>query len=242
MSLLILCLQMICCYMPYRWSNHTSDTKWIQVPLCVHIQNTSRDLCRRLPWTVLWTFSRNYSVSIFVCRVFCWQYGLDFLKHLLVSDIAMKAVVSYSLESFWQDVLNHPTDKFVYRNCFMLNSSAFMVVIPVANFFSSVSFDASNRNWRRDNILCQVFFYTFASWRDFTLLDICHKSVRKLLPGFVNIGLYLRGKGADELLEISTNETAIFYVKYCTGCMKSDASYFQVWHLLNWVIMCRWGL
>ena len=75
---------------------------------------------------------------------------------LLVTYIAVESVISDSVKSFWQDVLNHPSHELECRKGFMLDLSCFVVPIPVADRFAVIAFDSSYRDGRRDDIFCQV--------------------------------------------------------------------------------------
>ena len=78
----------------------------------------------------------------------------------------------------------------------MLDNSGFMVVVPVADFFSVVIFDASDGNRRGDDILGQVFCDTFASWRNVPLLDM-PQILPDTLSKLCQYPISTAGKGAD---------------------------------------------
>lgn len=63
--------------------------------------------------------------------------GKDFSKifsGLFIAYIAMKPVVSDSLETLWQDMLDHASDEFEDGQPFMFDLFGFMVMIPVLPF------------------------------------------------------------------------------------------------------------
>ena len=106
---------------------------------------------------------------------------------LLVTHIAVESVISDSMKSFGQDVLNHPSDELEYRECFMLNLSCLVVAVPVADGLSIVGFNSSNRDRRRDDILCQVVCQSLSSGWHISGLKVRNEPFGVILPCTVNV-------------------------------------------------------
>jgi hypothetical protein len=68
----------------------------------------------------------------------------------------VQSIITDSLESFWQNVLNHSSDELECVKVLVFDLSCFVVTIPVADGFSVISFNSANRDRGRNNILCQV--------------------------------------------------------------------------------------
>ena len=75
---------------------------------------------------------------------------------LLITHIAVESVISDSLKSFGQYMLNHPSDESQDWEGFVFNLSSFVIAIPVANGLTIVGFNSANGDRRGDNILCQI--------------------------------------------------------------------------------------
>ena len=108
-------------------------------------------------------------------------------SHLLVTYIAVESAIPDSVKSFWQDVLNHPSQELECREGFMLNLSCFMVAIPVADRFAVIVFDPSYRDRWRDDILCQVLCQSLSAGGDLSGLKVSHKALGVFLPCPVNV-------------------------------------------------------
>ena len=67
---------------------------------------------------------------------------------ILITDIAMQAVIANALEALWEDVLNHPADKTKDREGGIFDLSGTMVSVPVPNSFSVIALNASDRDGR----------------------------------------------------------------------------------------------
>ena len=106
---------------------------------------------------------------------------------ILITHIAMESVISDSVKSFGQDVLNHPSDELAYRECFMFNLSCLVVAVPVADGLSIVGFNSSNRDRRRDDILCQVVCQSLSSGWHLSGLKVRNKPFGVILPCTVNV-------------------------------------------------------
>jgi len=132
-------------------------------------------------------FSRQHSVASWVIGHICRYNIRQLFSDLFVTYISMQSVITDSVKSFWQNVLNHPSDELEYRECFVFNLPCFMVMVPVADRFAIIPFNPFYGNRRRDNILCQVFGQSFTSWRYFTRLEESDKALGIVSPGSVDI-------------------------------------------------------
>src|SRR5680860_1643535 len=94
----------------------------------------------------------------------------------------METIISNSLKTFRQYVLNHSSEESESREGLMFNLSCFMVTVPVADRIAIIPFNPFYRNRRRDNILRKVFGQSFTSWRHFTGLEESHKAFRIIFP------------------------------------------------------------
>lgn len=123
----------------------------------------------------------------------------DVFSALAVTNIAVKSVITNSLESLWQDVLYHSSDELYGREGFMLDLARFMVVIPVADGFTIIFFDSAYRDRRRDDVLCQIFGQSFSTGRHVTRLQKSDKALGIICPCFVDI--FLDGRIVNLFLE-----------------------------------------
>ena len=108
-------------------------------------------------------------------------------SHLLVTDIAVQSIITDSLKSFWQNVLNHSSHELECREAFMLDLSCFMVSIPVADSLSVVSFNPANRDRRRNDILCQILSQPLSTWGYLSGLKESDKAFGIISPGSVDV-------------------------------------------------------
>ena len=114
------------------------------------------------------------------------DFGKAF-SHLLVTDIAVQSIITDSLESFWQNVLNHSSDELECREGFMFDLSCFVVTIPVSDGFSVISFNSANRDRGRNNILCQVLSQPLSAGWHIAGLKKGDKAFGVIFPCPVNI-------------------------------------------------------
>ena len=113
-----------------------------------------------------------------ICKLF---------SNFLVSHIAVQSIITDSVKSLWQNVLNHTSDESEYRKGFVFNLSCFVVTIPVADRFAVISFNSANRNRRRNNIFCQVFSQSLSSWWYIAGLKESDKAFGIIFPCPVNV-------------------------------------------------------
>ena len=106
---------------------------------------------------------------------------------LLVSHIAVQSVITDSVKSLRQNVLNHTSDELKGRQSFVFNLSCFVVTIPVADRFAVISFNSANRNRRRNNIFCQVFSQSLSSGWYIAGLKESNKAFGIIFPCPVNV-------------------------------------------------------
>ena len=130
-----------------------------------------------------------------------WQYiissgvvgdvrGKDFSKifsGLFVAYIAMKPVVSDSLETLWQDMLDHASDEFEDGQPFMFDLFGFMVMIPVSDELSIIAFDTADRDRRRDDIFRQVVSQPLSARRHISFRQKGNKAFWVFFPGSIDV-------------------------------------------------------
>ncbi len=122
-------------------------------------------------------------VGVYISRN---DFGKAF-SHLLVTDIAVQSIITDSLESFWQNVLNHSSDELECREGFMFDLSCFVVTIPVSDGFSVISFNSANRDRGRNNILCQVLSQPLSAGWYFSGLKKGDKAFGIISPSLVDV-------------------------------------------------------
>ena len=117
-----------------------------------------------------------------------WRYNVcEVLSHLLVTDIAVKPVITNSLKALWQDVLYHSPDELEGRKGFMLDLSGFVITIPVVDGLAVIAFDPPYRDRRRDNILCQVLCQSLSARGHLSILEKSDKALRIFSPSLVDV-------------------------------------------------------
>ena len=105
---------------------------------------------------------------------------------LLIAHIAVESVISDSLKSFGQYMLNHPSDESQDWEGFVFNLSSFVIAIPVANGLTIVGFNSANGDRRRDNILCQIVCQPLSARWYFSRLKVSDESFGVIVPCAVN--------------------------------------------------------
>jgi len=96
--------------------------------------------------TLLKRFRRQHSVASGISGYISRDDLDKAFSHLLVSNIAVESVITDSVKSLWQNVLNHPSDESEDREGFVFNLSCFVVTVPVADGFTVISFNPANRD------------------------------------------------------------------------------------------------
>ena len=110
----------------------------------------------------------------------------------LVTHIAVESVITDSLETFWQDVLDHSSHELEFREGFMLDLFCFVVLIPVADRFAVIVFDSSYRDGGRNDIFRQVLSQSLSAGRNFSRLKECYKAFGILFPCSFNVLFHSR--------------------------------------------------
>ena len=130
---------------------------------------------------------RQYPVAIGIFRHIC-RYDIGQLfSHFLIPYISVQSVISDSMKSLWQNMLNHPSDELENRKCFMFNLSGFVVPIPETDCLAIIAFNPANRDGRRDNIFCQVLSQSLPARRHFSGLKESDKSLGVVFPCLDNL-------------------------------------------------------
>ena len=114
------------------------------------------------------------------------DFGKAF-SHLLVTYIAVKSVITDSVKSLWQDVLNHPSDESEDGEGYLFDLPCFVVTVPVADGFTVISFNSADRDRRRNNILCQVLSQPLSAGWYLSGLKKGDKTFGVIFPCPVNI-------------------------------------------------------
>ncbi len=108
-------------------------------------------------------------------------------SHLFVTYISVQAIITDSVKSLRQNVLNHTSDELEDRERFVFNLSCFMIPIPVADRFTVISFNSANRNRRRNNIFSQVFSQSLSSGWYIAGLKESNEALGIVSPGSVDV-------------------------------------------------------
>ncbi len=117
-----------------------------------------------------------------------WRYNIcKVFSDLLVTNIAMKSVITNSLKALWQDVLYHSPDELEDGKGFMLDLSGFVITIPVVDGLAVIAFDPPYRDRRRDNILCQVLCQPLSTRWYLSILEKSDKALGIFSPGLVDV-------------------------------------------------------
>ncbi len=106
---------------------------------------------------------------------------------LLITHIAVESVISDSLKSFGQYMLNHPSNESQDWEGFVFNLSSFMIAIPVANGLTIVGFNSANRDRWGDDILCQIVCQSLSARWHFSRLKVSDESFGVIVPCAVNV-------------------------------------------------------
>ena len=130
---------------------------------------------------------RQYSVSVGIFRHICRYDISQLFSHFFIPYVSVKTIISDSVKSLWQNVLNHPSNKSQDREGFVFNLPGFVVPIPVSDSLAIIPFNPANRDGRRDYIFCQVLSQPLSAGRYFSGLKESDKSLGVVFPGLVNI-------------------------------------------------------
>ena len=137
--------------------------------------------------TLLKRFRRQHSVPPgIIGHIGRYNIG-ELFSHFFVTYVSVQAVISNSLKTFWQYVLNHSSDELSSREGFMFNLFGFVIPIPVADRFAIITFNPSYRDWRRDDILCQILGQSLTSRWHLSWLKESDKTFGVIFPCPVDI-------------------------------------------------------
>jgi len=146
--------------------------------------------------SLLKRFGRQYTVAVGVFRQIGREDIGQLFSHLLIPYISVKAVISDSVKSLRQNMLNHPSDKCQGGQCFVFNLAGFMVSIPVSDRLAVIALDSANRDGGRYHVFGQVPSQSLSAGRDLAGLKEGDKSFGVIFPGMIN--LFFNGRiGAD---------------------------------------------
>jgi len=136
-------------------------------------------LCKRLWW--------QYIISSGVVRDVRGKDLGKILSGLFVAYIAMKPVISDSLKTLGQDMLDHASDEFQDGQPFMFDLLGFVVMIPVSDESAVIAFDTTDRDRRRDDIFRQVISKPLSTRRHISFGQKGNKAFWIFFPGSVDI-------------------------------------------------------
>jgi len=159
----------------------------LQRHLVITLWTKQRVFAEAIEETLLKRFGRQNPVASGV-RWCLGRYNIrKAFSHLLVTYISVKTVISDSVKSLWQDVLNHSSDESEGREGFMFDLSCFVVTVPVADSLTVISFNPANRDRRRDDILCQILSQPLSSRWYLSGLKESDKTFGIIFPCPVNV-------------------------------------------------------
>ena len=113
-------------------------------------------------------------------------------SHFLVTHIAVQSVISNSVKSFWQDVLNHSPQELEYVEGLVLDLSGFVVAVPVADRLAVIAFNPAHRDRWRYDILGQISSQPLSSGGHFAGLQEGDKALGIVSPGSVDVSFNRR--------------------------------------------------
>lgn len=132
--------------------------------------------------TLLKRFCRQYSVASGVSGRIIGNDPANEFSDFLISDISVKAVITNSLKTLWQNVLYHSSNELQDGERFVFNLSCFMVSVPIADGFTVVSLNSANRNGRRYDVLCQILCQPLSAWWHLSRLKESYKTLGIIFP------------------------------------------------------------
>ncbi len=146
-----------------------------------------RVLTKAFEETLSKRFCRHHSVPPWIIGHIC-RYNIgELFSHFFITYVSVKTVISNSLKTFWQYVLNHSSDELESREGFMFNLLCFVVPIPVADRFAIITFNPSYRDWRRDDILRQILSQSLAARWHLSWLKESDKTFGIIFPCPVDV-------------------------------------------------------
>ena len=146
--------------------------------------------------SLLKRFGWHYAVAVGILRQIGREDIGQLFSHLLIPYISVEAVISDSVKSLWQDMLNHPSDECQDGQCFVFNVAGFVVSIAVSNRLAVIAFDSANRDGGRDHVFGQVPSQSLSAGRDLAGLKEGDKALGVIFPDMINI--FFNGRiGAD---------------------------------------------
>lgn len=137
--------------------------------------------------SLLKRFGRQYTVAVGILRQIGREDIGQLFSRLFIPYISVKAIISDSVKSLWQDMLNHPSDEFQDGECLVFSLAGFVVSIAVSNRLAVIAFDSANRDGGRDHVFGQIPSQSLPAGRDLAGLKEGDKSFGILFPGLINI-------------------------------------------------------
>lgn len=103
-----------------------------------------------------------------------------------IAGVCVDAIVADTLEAFWKDMLDHPSDEDQNGKRFVFDQAGFMIAIPVADSMSVIAFDAVNGNGRGNNIFGEIASEAPAVRRGIAFFDERDKAGRIIDPSLID--------------------------------------------------------
>ncbi len=152
----------------------------------------------------------------------------ELFSHLFVTNISVQSVIADSVESLWQNVLNHTSDEAENREGFMFDLSCFVVTVPVADRFTVIPFNSANRDRWRNDIFCQVLSQPLSAGRYLTRLKESDKAFGIISPCPVDI--FFDGRIGNIFLEHIQKMILPFSVHHV---VRDVGDIFPLFHWIN---------
>jgi len=162
-------------------------TNQLQQHIVATFGTKQRILAEAIEETLLKRFLWQHSVTSGVSGHLGRYNICKLFSDVLVTYIAVQSIITDSVKSLRQDVLNHTSDELEDRNGFVFNLSCFMVAIPVADGFSVVCFNPANRDRWRYDILCQILSQPLSAGGYLSWLKESDKAFGILSPGSIDV-------------------------------------------------------
>ncbi len=137
--------------------------------------------------TLLKRFLRQHSVASGVGGYVGRDDPGQLLSYFFIAYIAVQSVITYSLKTLGQNVLDHASDELERREGFVFNLSGFVVPVPVADGFAIITFNPSYRDGRRYDIFGQILSQPLATRGHLATLKESNKAFGIAFPCFVDV-------------------------------------------------------
>ncbi len=151
-----------------------------------------------------------------ICKLF---------SHFSIAYIAVQSVITNSVKSFGQDVLNHSPQELECREGFVFNLSGFVVAVPVADGLSVVCFNPAYRDRWRYDILGQISSQPLSAGGHLAGLQESDKAFGVVSPGSVDVSF--NGRIGNIVPEHFQEMVLPFSVHHLIGDIRNAFPLFQ---------------